>query len=310
MANNSLYSILATLSYADIFDFPLTKSEICQRLISSRKIQCSTIDMYLKNSGIIGEREGYYFLKKRDEIVALRKRRTKYSELKMKKAEKISSMLSHIPGVLFIGVSGSLAVGNCKRDDDIDFFIITKNNYLWTTRLLVNLALLALKSKRKRNSKEVSDTICVNMYLSEANLTMPKQRRNIYTAHEIIQIRALVNKEKTHERFACSNQWIEKFLPNARSCEKIVRRKDINASRVLFFLNKLLFLLQYGYMRKKITHEEVGIDFAYFHPNIRSKKILFDYDINLKQYKSIAWKNKSMKNNNFAKKQQSQIMPV
>lgn len=219
-------AILKTLIYSDIFNFPLTKDEIWKYLISDREIKHGTFDNALKTlinqdnktdrkKAKVSFKDGYFCLSGHEASIEERKSNKKYVEAKLKIAIKAASRLSHISSILFIGLSGGLAMGDVNKSDDIDFFIITKKDALFKTRLLVLFVLQKMGFRRKRIDKNPKDKICVNFLIDEKKLFLPLDRHDIYTAHEILQIKPLFERDRIYERFLKANQWIYNFLPNA-----------------------------------------------------------------------------------------------
>src|SRR3990167_5405021 len=158
-------SILSTLAYYDIFDYPLDSSEIGGLLIQ-KKARKESIVRELGRLGVsrrIGEINGYYFLKSREKIVRIRKLRTKYSETKLKRAAFFTGLLKIIPSVKLVAVSGALSMRNSRRSDDIDLVVVTSKGLLWTTRFLANIILLPFK--RDPAGQKMSDRACLNMFL-------------------------------------------------------------------------------------------------------------------------------------------------
>jgi len=213
--------------------------------------------------------------------------REKYSNQKIKIAKEASSLISKLPSVKFIGVTGSLSMMNSKLDSDIDLMIITKANTLWMTRLLCYMVIWLNGYKtRKPDQNNEKDKLCLNMWLDERDLVWDKKDRNMYTAHEIAQIMPLVNKEYIYEKFLYLNKWILEYWPKS---VKILGYKDIRIFRentksnllvfqylsiVVSFIESFAFKLQYLYMSKKITREIVTPTRAIFHPHDWGKKVL------------------------------------
>ena len=110
-----------SVRYHKIFDYVLTKEEFFKWQYKNQKILVSDI-------------------KSRSQL-----QREKYSESKLQIAKRASKLISKVPTVLFVGITGSLAMMNADKDSDIDLIIITKRNTLWTTRMLVYGILLALR---------------------------------------------------------------------------------------------------------------------------------------------------------------------
>lgn len=264
---------LFSLVYHDIFKYPLTEQEL-KKWVAVKEF--SIINSQLS----INQKNGFYFLAGHSRFVAKRLARERFSFKKLTIAKKAARVLSFIPTVKMVGVTGSLAMANAGQGGDIDLLVVTKKGNLWTTRLIAVLALLLVGIPvRKVGSSGQKDKICINIWLDETALSWSKKSRNIYTAHEISQIIPLVNKEKIYEKFLWENKWILKYWPKAA---KIPSAKDIkilskeenkkhSISRYLNILISLLiepiaFKLQYFYMKPRITRETITPTRALFHP--------------------------------------------
>lgn len=256
----------SSVIYHDIFDYPLT-------LVQLKKWRSGIV---YKNTKKIVQKKGFYFLKGREKLIRKRLLRQKASLIKFEIAKKASNVLSKMPTVLMVGITGSLAMKHAGTKSDIDFMIITRKNTLWLSRFFALIA-LALKgiSVRRFGEKDQKDKLCLNLWLSEDNLSWKK--KNIFTAHEILQVVPLVNKNKTYEKFLAKNKWIKLYWPSAVLINsKIIKNKKSSnriLSIILFIFNYLFFALQIVYMKTKITKEIVKPDFAAFHPVDWSGKV-------------------------------------
>lgn len=56
-----------------------------------------------------------------------------------KKSQRYIAWLRFIPGVQLVAVGNSLSMNATTEDSDIDLFIVTKSDILWTVRLLVTV---------------------------------------------------------------------------------------------------------------------------------------------------------------------------
>lgn len=289
MQNDMSFAPLKTICYADIFDFPMTFEELRKYLISNKPVSKKELLVLLeKNQDIIKKEGKYYFLSGHNKNTNLREERKKYSREKLFKARKIAEYLSFIPQVLMIGISGSLSVHNSKKSDDIDFFIITKTNRLWTARFIMFFLLTLLNIRRKRGEVCIQDKICPNMLVSENRLDIQKNQQNLFCAHEIVQLMILVNKNQTYQKFICSNPWILNYLPNSIKINKMKikgtssRKNRVNLfgfflGRLLDIIEIVLFYIQASYMKRHQTCEVVLKDMAKFHPEDKSVNILKGY---------------------------------
>lgn len=193
-------AILRTLAYADVFDYPLTAEELYRFLIGQK--------------GRPDYQDGFYFLKGRQGIVALRKKRERWSKEKLKIAQRVAKWLRLVPTIKMVAVTGALAISNSDKEDDIDLLIVTSKNRLWLTRLLTVLLVELVAQRRRPKDKEIKDKICLNMFLDEAHLGVPKKEQDLFSAHEVCQLKPLWEREGVYQKFLKKNQWVKQFLPN------------------------------------------------------------------------------------------------
>ncbi|MCL6096175.1 MAG: hypothetical protein M1444_00615 [Patescibacteria group bacterium] len=277
---SSQQQILKTLLYSDIFDYPLSKEEIWEFLVSSTKQDKKEVlgCLNIKNT-FFESKNSLFFIKGRKDIVSTRRGREKYSLQKIIFAKRIIRKLTLIPTVYFIGISGALAMKNSNKDDDIDLFVVTARDSVWTTRLLMVIFLIFLGVYRRKKDKSVANKVCLNMLIDLNALSFPKQRHDLYTAHEISQIMPIFNRDKAYEKLLNSNVWVKEFLPNVFSQKPRVPfvsktsfiNKTINYLLRIPIIEFLARNIQFWYMKKNITKETISDNYLAFHP--------FDYKV-------------------------------
>lgn len=182
--------------------------------------------------------------------------------------EFINKYLKNIQKVLMVGVTGSVAAENPKKNDDIDLMIIIKRNCLWLIRLRIFIIfwLYRIPHRTKKNN------ICINLWLDEEALTIPKNKQNLKNAMDLILMKPLLNKKKTYEKFILANKWAKKYVRNGYEMKtknfnfKIFNKK-IKNNYWEKIINLVMFRAQYWYMKKKINKELVDKHRAFFHPN-------------------------------------------
>jgi len=286
--------ILATLAYADLFDYPLKKSEIWSWLIkrgkgeskdSKKEFEASLKDLLkTKSLQIIS---GFYFLSGRKEIVKIRKKREKVSKEKIEKAKKIAKVLQILPWIRLIGITGGLARNNANSGDDIDFFIITQIKRLWLTRGLVALFLTLTGLYRRK--KKIKDQICPNMLIDESNLEI--KPHDLFMSHEVALMKPLVNKNEIYDRFLRTNLWAKKFLPNlskwsVESDKKDKKQEPLLKKKTFFdWLEISARKTQLSYMKSKRTKEIVTSNLIKFHPEDVRERVLGEYQKRLQKLK-------------------------
>lgn len=270
--------ILQTLSYSDIFDYPITKLQVWKYLHATDKNRITQFQVNNALNSLIADKKvvtdgTYYCLPKRKHLIVQRKEKEAVSKKKMEIAKNVANILSLIPSVLVIGVSGSVAMQNATKEDDIDFFIITHKNTVWITRLCIMLLLQIMGKRRKRQEKHARDKICVNMMIDETALSFSVNRHDFYTAHEIAQLQLLVSKKDMYNKFIRANTWVHNFLPNTSL--QALRVNHQASSRKLFTLHLFPFTLlepfakrlQVWYIQKHQTTEIVTDHTLAFHPH-------------------------------------------
>lgn len=286
-------AVIRAFCYSDIFDYPLTQEEIKKYLIFSSKVSQNDVASLLNNllkKNIISYKSGMYCLKGREKIFFLRKQREELSQQKIKKAQKIALFISLIPTIQLIGLSGSAAINNAKINDDIDFFIITQEHCLWITRLIVVFLLSMLGVLRKRKIKNAADKICANMYMDSCKLLLPKNKINLYTAHEIVQMKILFVRNNMYYKFIDSNKWVLKYLPNSFknvSSVKKVNKISFKINLCSFFIylpEKTAKFIQLYIINKHRTNEFISDFLLAFHPQDKTSFIIKSYYDKLKYY--------------------------
>lgn len=248
---------VSSVTYHDIFDYPLSFSELI-------KWKMGEGISFGSQRPMITDKNGYFFLDGRAGLIYKRLLRERISDKKLEIAKRVAKILRFVPSIRLIGITGSLAMNNSGEESDIDLLVITNRFTLWTTRLLVYIAIRAFGfDLRKPNERQQKNKLCLNMWLDEGDLVWPKDSRNIYTAHEIAQIKPLVNKDNIYEKLLYKNKWILKYWPNA---VKIQKHKFRESRGRVSIIEWLAYKLQLVYMKPKITREIVTPTRAVFHP--------------------------------------------
>jgi predicted nucleotidyltransferase len=272
---------IVSLLYHDIFDYPLTASELNKW--KAGRISEGVREAVKKVK--VEEKDGLYFLKGKEKSITKRESHEKASIKKLKIARDSSEVLSRIPTIKLVAVTGALAMNNVDKEEDVDLLIIVKKGTLWTTRLFVLLLLDVLRIPRRRyGDKDQKDKLCLNIWLDEGDLVW--RAKNLFTAHEIAQVKPLINKKQTYEKFVYKNRWIKNYWPKAvrikyqvaGSKEHGEKRKEHPLHTTFYFLLATIFEplareLQYLYMKPKMTREVVTPTRALFHPVDWSKTV-------------------------------------
>ncbi len=247
MVKNLKEVVLATISYFDIFEYPLTLLEIKQYIINPQRLfpksppigdislsQIANEIDRLSNLGDISEENGFYFLTpplKRRVLNNMpshvsttdnnsfstagfetRIEREKISTQKFRRLLKLARYFQAVPYLRGIFVSGSLAISNASPESDYDVLVIMRENRLYLGRIFLSLAASLLRARRTRYQKFAPDKFCFNHYLCDKNLHL--NHESIYNAQTYATLKPILISHQLYDEFYRSNLWINKFVYN------------------------------------------------------------------------------------------------
>ena len=164
-------------------------------------------------------------------------------------------LLSLFPQIKLVGLSGSIAMMNANEDDDIDLFIITAKNRLFTGRFITlilaqfiglrrsrearisnflapvgtlpagsgvsqvaknfNSSLSSNNETMKQCNNLARNKVCLNLFFDESNLKVPKFKQTEFVGHEVLQMKPIIIKGNIYERFLEANGWVQAIFPNS-----------------------------------------------------------------------------------------------
>jgi hypothetical protein len=176
-------------------------------------------------------------------------------------------LLSIFPQIKLVGLSGSISMMNAKEDDDIDLFIVTAKNRLFTGRFiaLVFAQILGLRRSRdsatqifqktyktekftfassqkqksslssnnetmKQLNNKVRNKVCLNLIFDESNLKLPYIKQTEFVGHEVLQMKPIMVRGDIYERFLGANGWVFKLFPNANISVSRLGRDQIKST--------------------------------------------------------------------------------
>jgi hypothetical protein len=216
-------SILATLAYYDVMDYPMTIFEI-RKYFTNFNQQSEAESLQPDLLGIINalesdklkkfieEYRGFYFLKGRKNLVEQRLERNKIAERKFKILLKAARWLRLVPFVRMLAVTGRLAMKNTESQSDLDILVVLKSGKIFTGRTLVTLAVHLLG--RRRYGKKIANRICLNYFITERSLEI--NLKDAFSASEYAFIFPLFGFT-VFQKFQAANSWIKNYKPNFRA---------------------------------------------------------------------------------------------
>lgn len=255
MENNLKKAIVKTLVYFDLFYYPLTAYETWQYLSKKTDfLTCKKTLDSLVHENKISEKESFYFLKNREELIDYRSKRYHFANRKIKIARKTIKLFKFIPWVKFVALSNLIGRHNMRDASDIDLFIVTSKNRLWLTRFFC-AGLMKLLNRRP-NKKTKRDKICLSFYVDSDHLNLEdltlKDENDFYFYYWLAGLYPLYDKSYYHFFLISNNQWLKKYLPNMDLflINSVYSPKEINDKRKNIIFN--FFERIIGNFQKKI----------------------------------------------------------
>ena len=198
------------LHYFSFFNHALSAEEVRQYLSVPATQQEVTEGLkVLVQEGLIYCQNGWFALA--PDALVLRAKYERLNLRRLKLAHSIGRFIAVFPFVRGVYLSGSLSkMGIQSKDDDLDFFILTRSGRVWTTKFF----LIAFKKIFLLNSEKY---FCINLLMDENQLSLAK--RNRYTATEVVSLVSLKNVQGL-EQFLAANHWVKEYFPNVALPEK------------------------------------------------------------------------------------------
>jgi hypothetical protein len=181
--------------------------------------------------------------------------------------------ISLFPPIKLVGLSGSISMMNADLDDDIDLFIITARNRLFTARFLATIIAFIMGLKRAIDQYKAPNKVCLNLFFDEKNLKIPHFKQNKFVGHEVLQMKPLINKNHIYERFLGVNQWVFNLFPNAHYPVISAWRDETKRKKFGDWFEKLLKKFQLKLINQHRTREIINDSQLWFHPDDFEKKV-------------------------------------
>lgn len=294
--------VIATLAYSNQFEYPLSETEILHRLVSasvlvgegwSGSVRSETITLTkvtatlneLLQLGVVVTNGTFWALTGVEKSFRSRISRTRQTQQKQPAIVVLSQMLHRIPGVEGIAITGSVAVHNATATDDIDVLVITKPHHLWLTRLLV-LTMTMVTGHRVRLHQTVGNAWCFNLWLESDHLAVPKFKRTLYEAYEVLQAKFIWAKPGIRREWLAANAWVAEFVATEYYRQWATVKKEELPEKLdsswwqyplmlsLEVLNSWLYWLQTAYRWLRYKEAPRALEVAFFHEPT-TKKIIY-----------------------------------
>lgn len=216
-------SIGRTLCWFSVMQYPVTGFEIWKWLIEpARAYDLSEVFRALEMSewvkGKIEEHDGRYVLKGgKKEIVELRAQKYLDSVKKFRKLRRAALHVCLFSNVRALFAVNSIAWWGTTEQSDIDLFVVTKPQSIWSTRFWVVLPFMLLGA-RPNDSKQ--DPFCFSFFASQNALAMNHLRLkegDHYFAFWLKSMVPVLDRDQNFLELEKMNAWADRMLPNASS---------------------------------------------------------------------------------------------
>jgi hypothetical protein len=217
-------SILETLVYFDIFQYPLPRQDIKNFLsqpVTDADLEASLED--LLSQKIIFLHGQFYSLRPDAYYAEKRVRGSGRATSLLPRAKRIARFLHNFPFVRGVAISGSLSKNYIEGKADFDFFIIAKKNRLWIARSFMHLF------KKLTYLTASQHLFCMNFFVDEAALH--QDERNIYVATEVITLLPVTGP--ACDQFFQVNAWVREWFPNYELTDKNVQAKESSLKKLV-----------------------------------------------------------------------------
>lgn len=151
-------------------------------------------------------------------LFKLKKEANAHERKLLKKSYKYLHLIQWIPGLQMIGICNSLSMLATHKDSDIDLFVITKKNRLWTVRILLTLFFFIVWQRKTWENH--AKKFCLSFFIDETaiNLENIAIEDDIYLFHWILYLKPIINYNHSYENFIEANsKWC-----NLKDFKKII----------------------------------------------------------------------------------------
>ncbi len=281
LQHTELTGLIRVLKYYAFFRYAATAEDIHVAYpykVSQRHMQLilrsAVAEKRILTKDVAGT--SYYTLPPQGMALHAVERKIKIANEKLSAVNAFLWAAKYIAPVYLIGLSGSLAMKNSGKNDDVDFFVISAPKQVWTARIFLLLLATFLGLRRKRNQRNAPGKVCLNLFFDGTDLAVPNHKRTLYIAHEIAHMKPLIKKDGVYERFLEANSWIYTFFPNMIRPPMMIESEhntqgDLGVIGSLF--EKLFKKLQQKIISKHRTNELVSNTQMWFYPDDFEKKL-------------------------------------
>jgi len=208
----------------------------------------NTLEQLLPNQEITCV-NGYWQLTQKPQLHTKRHKQIRASLEKNFLAQKVSKIINSFPWIKAVAIYGSLSRLQSNNESDIDFFIITSANRVWSARFFINFVFKILKLRPDKKNKK--NRFCFSYWADETNLDLSVANYDndyYYYCYGPSSFRFLTGEPAVIKKFFDTNQkWISEIMPNWQPSDFTTEYKKPKAQSLL---ETIFGLIPEAYYRK------------------------------------------------------------
>ncbi|MBI2474970.1 hypothetical protein HYV69_00925 [Candidatus Uhrbacteria bacterium] len=219
-------SIFRTLCWFSVFHYPLTTFEIWKWLLRPvRSYDLFEVTQSITNSGWLKEKlnqkDGFWTLRYDPNLSMIEERHKRFLNaiVKYRKLSRASYFFQLLPSLKTVASANTLAWWHTTNESDIDLYIMTDPNRIWSTRffLVLPFAVCGNRPKRFENVK-VNDPFCFSFFTTTEAIQMESLKcaqEDLYLAYWIKSLVPIIDRSDFFSQLSSVNRWVDVVLPNA-----------------------------------------------------------------------------------------------
>lgn len=262
-------AILKTLTYFDVFSFPLTTFEVWKWLYTDEGARPLTLKEVTSTLQVmrlqqkLEQHEGFWVLKGSNDIVAVRKARHLLAEHKHRRLQRAIRWFRFVPYIRTIALCNSAAYNNARTESDLDLLVITEPGRIWTVRMFT--AGIAKLFGWRPTPERTADGICLSFFLSKPNTSLEHltlMPDDPYMRYWLDQVTVVYGDQSALDELRSANRWYAGRLPNAHGVQTAPRRQT-GESMLSRSVRRVLQFMHQGAFGAKLERAYKQVQLAY-----------------------------------------------
>lgn len=238
---NMKQAVLSTLAYFDLFGVALTRNEISEYLFFAQPDE-EKISIYLKESPLIKQESGYFFLSKDPDFFLQFKAKIVQARTLWKKIRTWQWIFDLCPFIELVCVCNSLPLYAVDEKSDIDLLIVTKKNRLFLAR--AGITVLTSLFGLRRHDEKIAGRFCLSFYITEERMSFENLSLtpyDVYLAYWIKTLEPISGNSEQYERLQTENhEWTSLYFKSSRPHRRYFRKSAGLLKRIKTNLEKIL----------------------------------------------------------------------